>query len=604
MDMDINLSRNNEFNVTLDDVQPFPSRFQPLGNEKGATALPSTEQDSAIQLTPQHSSSYEPPSTPSSAAAPQRKQRQLKTLTPDKTLEIRNSELIAWQNDYLSNMVKANARRLVAKAGRLAKANAAWFTFAGGINGVGFDARRMLPDNHPLAMFSGQTLYDMLTGADTLPSPPSSRKHSRESEDSDEADREDRRKRSRDSKQSRGRDEDVPPMVIDDGLGDTQLEDQPAWEAEQGRRAPTPRAGPPSVEDLSSVMPWNISALQAGSQRAASRGTLSSAQPTRLSQQRQQLVERGRSVPGSRVTSASPLHGRGSVVSRQASWTFDLPEGVGSSSGAGDNGIGLPMSPGTGGGEQMGAQTQFDLFGPAAFVDTQTAGASQFIRHVLDAESGNFHAFLKDALREQGVDVDRAEILRTPHDEGALASRIEFDVDPQRGITFETLLPSIGNSHVVAAQGLLHALTLATKGMIWIRQRGWESGDDGDFQSGRWIFDGEIWLGVEGALSPSGIIASQRSFQRGPIRERRGHGLGSDVEQRETTEQMGEEPEETQRSTLEPMPQEMLQDEPEALQQDDPQAQGEARGEIHQTQHDTRSDIDASEDELAGDTSI
>ena len=107
----------------------------------------------------------------------------------------------------------------------------------------------------------------------------------------------------------------------------------------------------------------------------------------------------------------------------------------------------------------------FELYGPGAAVSTQTAAASQWVRQTLDSESMNFLAFIESGLAEKrGLDheaAQRAEQL------GAAAREIEETAET---VTFEELLPFSSNSRIVAAQALLHTLSLATKGMISVRQ--------------------------------------------------------------------------------------------------------------------------------------
>ena len=59
-----------------------------------------------------------------------------------------------------------------------------------------------------------------------------------------------------------------------------------------------------------------------------------------------------------------------------------------------------------------------------------------------------------------------------------------------REILFATLLDPEMNSKVVAAQGLLHCLALATKGLLSVRQ-------EEDF--------GDIWLSVVGGVRQSNV---------------------------------------------------------------------------------------------------
>lgn len=156
----------------------------------------------------------------------------------------------------------------------------------------------------------------------------------------------------------------------------------------------------------------------------------------------------------SRITSASPLIGRGAQEDLEIPTLADDDENFlagPSTSIAGDD---------------------FQLHGPAADVDTQTAARSQWMRAALDTESINFLDFVKTeastkAARIAGEAGDEDELV-APH-----------------SVLFEELLPPAQNSKTVAAQALLHVLALATKGMLSVRQ-------EEDF--------GAIEMGIEAAL--------------------------------------------------------------------------------------------------------
>jgi len=108
------------------------------------------------------------------------------------------------------------------------------------------------------------------------------------------------------------------------------------------------------------------------------------------------------------------------------------------------------------GGDHMIDDPEFQLYGPAAAVDTQTAAQSQWIAAALDTEAHNFLAFLR-------ADIN-AKIVAA---EGAADRLEEVEVET---VTFQGLLPPEQYSKVVAAQGLLHVLSLATKGLIEVKQ--------------------------------------------------------------------------------------------------------------------------------------
>ena len=91
---------------------------------------------------------------------------------------------------------------------------------------------------------------------------------------------------------------------------------------------------------------------------------------------------------------------------------------------------------------------EFERFGPAAFVDTQTAAQSQWIRDTLDRENDNFLEFVSNAVASRND---------------------ELGLDDE-GVEFGILLPPEENTHIVAAQGLLHVLTLGTRSLLQVRQ--------------------------------------------------------------------------------------------------------------------------------------
>jgi len=109
--------------------------------------------------------------------------------------------------------------------------------------------------------------------------------------------------------------------------------------------------------------------------------------------------------------------------------------------------------------EDEAAYDEFELFGRAANVSTQTAGDSQWLQETLEEESGNFLHFVKAALRAR-KQTDAA---------GTLDEADEGDAE-HAGISFDTLLPPATNTRVVAAQGLLHTLSLASKGLLVVQQ--------------------------------------------------------------------------------------------------------------------------------------
>lgn len=134
----------------------------------------------------------------------------------------------------------------------------------------------------------------------------------------------------------------------------------------------------------------------------------------------------------SRIASASPLRGRGLELYNP----LELPTQEDDE----DEFLGDPNL------SNSKMLSDFQLYGPAAGVSTQTAAESQWIRATLDHESNNFLEFLK------------FEIAGKDSNEG------------ERSVLFEELLPPPQHTNIVAAQALHHVLALATKGLIRVKQ--------------------------------------------------------------------------------------------------------------------------------------
>lgn len=150
----------------------------------------------------------------------------------------------------------------------------------------------------------------------------------------------------------------------------------------------------------------------------------------------------------SRITSASPLIGRGGPerYSDLEVPNFDDENellGGPSTSIAGDD---------------------FELHGPAAGVDTQTAAKSQWMRAALDAESNNFLDFVETEIATKAARAAGGEEAEADDLPGA-------GVAGPDSVFFEDLLPPARNTTTVAAQALLHVLALATKGMLHVEQQ-------------------------------------------------------------------------------------------------------------------------------------
>lgn len=269
-------------------------------------------------------------------------------------------------------------------------------------------------DQGPLSIFSGAKLLEALTGINLRAA---GKKHARdEGYETDEGRRV--RPRSQPSSDEIGRGfqgEGYMPMIGDDTI-------------EQGREAPTP------LDDrhISSMMPWNQST---GSRRPtgafSAAGIPTSASFGGVGRQLGSLPRRP-----SRLTSASPLMGRGAVGGEMDELQL----------------------PGSQGDIAMTGLDDFELFGPAAQVNTQTAEQSQWQREALDGESMHFLEFVQTGIEEMDQARDQAGM-----DD-------EADEELKGSIDFDSLLPPEKHSRIVAAQVLLHVLALGTKNLLAIEQ--------------------------------------------------------------------------------------------------------------------------------------
>lgn len=342
----------------------------------------------------------QPKSTSEEATVPvRRKARAAKTIILDTNLELRNNDLARWVNNYVIIMQKTIQRKETIQASAVAKKNAETWVLG-------------TSDEGPLGNFTGARLLETFTGMKRVRA---GEKRPHEEDDTDM----DRRVRLREDPSS----DDVGRAFDDNGynptVGDT---------IEYGREAPTP------LDDrhVSSMMPWNQSG---DSQR---RTGLYSGQglPGSLSMGGIGGPPGVISRRGSRLTSASPLLGRGPVGG-----TGDDLQLVGSEGNIDFEGL-----------------DEFELFGPAAPTDTQTAEQSQWQRTILDGESMHFLEFVQAQIQEMDETRDQAPV--GDEDDQVLNGSIDLEV----------LLPPKTHSCVVAAQGLLHVLALGTKNLLTAQQ--------------------------------------------------------------------------------------------------------------------------------------
>ncbi|KAG9233376.1 hypothetical protein BJ875DRAFT_378746 [Amylocarpus encephaloides] len=373
--------------------------------------------------------SSEEPSSVSVEAAQRRKKPRAKMLALDADASHRNNDLIRWRDEYLDNMALATQIKNNHQATLHAKKNAFHFVFGTGIMGVG-EGVGLAKVPSSLEMFYGDSLKATILGIE-LPSLVRATKRSHEEVDGEKPLFSPKRPRHGDEEEiGRGFEEDVAVNFEEDAPLDRR------GSVEIGREAGSALADYPS----SALMPWNVSASLNSHQRG--------------------LSSRG---PGSdrRRATASPLMGRGSALPGELE-KFSLMQ-------EDDNDImygrdddfqsvdAFPQGAGFRSSSQAPhqANNDFELFGPAADVDTQTAGQSQWVRQALDRESNNFFKFVKNTIEENADD----EMSRDLEEGRASATFVTF------GVMFNEK-----NSAVVAAQAFYHILTLATKNRVWVDQ--------------------------------------------------------------------------------------------------------------------------------------
>lgn len=194
-------------------------------------------------------------------------------------------------------------------------------------------------------------------------------------------------------------------------------------------------------------MPWNISANSRQGSLACTRGFQSSiggfptsagGPPGSLGGPYQSSLDRR----ASRLTSTSPLHGRGNLrYSSLEDPAHDHDDILLSR----DRAISDPL-----------ALEDFELYGPGAGVATQTAAGSQWVKSALTQEANNFFDFVKAEIeaREPPIQEDEEE----------------QSAEVQTAVLFEDLLPPARHSKPVGAQGFYHMLALATAGQLKVKQ--------------------------------------------------------------------------------------------------------------------------------------
>lgn len=336
------------------------------------------------------------------ASAPmQRKQRTARSLPVDPDTILPFNELRAWIGNYPDTMKRIVAQKNRARISYEAKKNAEHFVWGRGLGGI-CDQLPTMNNCHPLGIFIGDGLFEFVTGKSR--NNLAGTKHDRDSGIDDETQTESRRVRQRSEEQPRGE------HHYDEGFvmpGDDEVELP---------REPEPEINDP---DMFSAMPWNHSASIRGS----------SVIPRSVTTGMTNRFERSR--PGSRMVSASPLHGKGTAAALEA--LRDL---------------GSDMDVDFGGADYAPPGMSSDY--PEAAVPVET---SKYIQESLADEGDNFLHFVHDAL---------ANKRRAQADLG--------DVSEVDELTFAEVLPPSKHSKKHASQGMMLVLVLGTKGSLNVSQ--------------------------------------------------------------------------------------------------------------------------------------
>lgn len=451
----------------LPDAEPFPDRnAQQTNLPKPSERRPQTQEDDEAELAEDEASS-------DYATAPARRKKSVvKPLKPDSIREHSSTTMRNWDRDYLKNMRAAAKAKTQHRAAAVAKKNAEYYVWGIGIGGIGEQLSSLGFPSH-LDKFHGDKLRDMVLGIKH----DAGQKRDRSSMEGDDEEEEDRRVRPRGESENIEQGRDQEAVYGEDGIAPLLDDDVPY--PEQGRDAPTPLA-----EDPSSIMPWNMSAsLRSSALPGANRGLHSRAGSATS------LQLRGASR---RLTSASPLYGRGSMLPGSAPGSLmpRQPTSFGAAGPSSASGILGGDDDGGMGGEDdyqipdVGdeeANPDFEQYGPGAVVNTQTTGDSHWIRKTLDREAENFLDFVVSAIEERSERIEREpeqleretldQFLGILPDDEAVEAKDQVMLRAARHcITFAELLAPDSNTNIVAAQGLLHVLTLATKGVMHVAQ--------------------------------------------------------------------------------------------------------------------------------------
>ncbi|RAH84692.1 hypothetical protein BO86DRAFT_356290 [Aspergillus japonicus CBS 114.51] len=387
------------------------------------------------------------------------RQRAPKLIQPDDQIGLRNSELAHLNQNFVDLMVIASNQKSKNKLPTLSKKNAAFWVYGQGIGSVGNGVGKSQA-THPLHFFSGEQLYNTLTAAAASLSP----------------------KRVHDSIEDEG-EEHIGRRVRARNEG--QPDDLWNQDVEIGRHASSVLHDEGSFQ-----MPWNITAsIHSSRQESIARnilpgiGSVSDFSSHGFS-------DAGLLRPRSRLTSSSPLAGRGFPFDIEALDKLQLP------------------------GHELEDVNMFEDFDISQYLHTEAEAEHGRVdrnnavdaiaaepgppsaslrthgddsqRSTLDQESLNFLDFLTAKIAALAP-VDEGDGRDLVHPSSSYFSGIK------RTMHFSSLLPPAKTSRIVATQGLMHILALATKGLLTVHQ------DEAQYLGGEKY--GELYLYGEICLS-------------------------------------------------------------------------------------------------------
>ncbi|XRM44074.1 R8 protein [Aspergillus tubingensis] len=388
--------------------------------------------------------------------------RSPKLIGLDDQIALRNTEMAQLNSNYVQNMAAASKQKQRNKLPTLAKKRAAFWVFGQGIGSVGVGVG-LSQVTHPLHSFSGKQLYEKLLDQ----SNGRVRKRVHPSIEGGDPDLDTRRVR--------------PRVEDEDQIG---RHDDRLWneDVEIGRNAP------PSLRDDHSIqMPWNITASVQSSRQGSSAANIFRGFGSASDFSSHGISDTGFGRARSRLTSASPLAGRGFPFDAEALNVLSIP------------------------GNELGELDNLDDFDISQYLHTELAtehggafedqimGAGHETHSVvqglqvlndksqkstLDQESFNFLKYL-ESIFMTATPANEEEV----YDPNGPAGEI-------KSVTFSTLLPPQKTSHIVATQGLMHVLTLATRGILSVHQEAYE--DQSTEEYGVRYKYGEIHLCIPG----------------------------------------------------------------------------------------------------------